>query len=38
MAIIRSLSHLTLEKGTPHTEVECTYSIVDDSERAAPSD
>jgi hypothetical protein len=30
MAIIRSLRRLTLEKGTPHTEVECTYSIVDD--------
>jgi hypothetical protein len=32
MAIIRRLEHLTLEKGISHSEVECTYSIVDDNE------
>jgi hypothetical protein len=30
MAVVRRLEHQTLEKGSPHTEVECTYSIVDD--------
>lgn len=30
MAIIRRLKCLTLEKGTPHTEVQGTYSIVND--------
>jgi hypothetical protein len=30
MAIVRRLEHQALEKGSPHTEVECTYSIVDD--------
>ena len=31
MAIIRRLEHLALEKDTPHTEVDCTYSIVPDN-------
>jgi hypothetical protein len=30
MAIVRRLDHLALEKDTPHTEVDCTYSIVHD--------
>ena len=30
MAVVRKLEQLTLENGSPHTEVECTYSIVDD--------
>jgi len=30
MAVVRRLEHQTLEKGSPHTEVECTYSIVED--------
>ena len=29
MALVRKLEEQKLEKGTPHTEVECTYSIVD---------
>jgi hypothetical protein len=32
MAIIRKLEQLTLEKDTPHTEVQCTYSIVESKE------
>jgi hypothetical protein len=28
MAIVRWLEPLALEKDTPHTEVDCTYSIV----------
>ena len=35
MAIVRRLEHMALEKDTPHTEVDCTYSIVhDDTGRA----
>ncbi len=30
MAIVRRLEPLALEKDTPHTEVECTYSIIHD--------
>ncbi len=30
MAVVRRLEQLTLEEGSPHTEVQCTYSIVDD--------
>lgn len=30
MAIVRRLEHMALEKDTPHTEVDCTYSIVHD--------
>jgi hypothetical protein len=30
MAIVRRLELLTLEKDTPHTEVDCTYSIIHD--------
>ncbi len=30
MAIVRSPKHLVLEKESPHSEVECTYSIVTD--------
>jgi len=29
MAIVRKLERLVLEKGSPHSEVQCTYSIVD---------
>jgi hypothetical protein len=32
MAIIRKLEYLTLEKGTPHTEVQGTYSVVNDKD------
>lgn len=32
MAIVRKLEHQTLEKGSPHTDVECTYSIVESKE------
>jgi hypothetical protein len=28
MAVVRRLEPQTLEQGTPHSEVECTYSIV----------
>ncbi len=31
MAIVRRLEPLALEKDTPHTEVDSTYSIVHDS-------
>lgn len=30
MAIVRRLEPLALEKDTPHTEVDCTYSIIHD--------
>jgi hypothetical protein len=30
MAIIRRLNHLALERDTPHSEVDCTYSIIHD--------
>ena len=30
MAIVRRLDHSALQRETPHTEVECTYSIVHD--------
>jgi hypothetical protein len=30
MAIVRKIKQLTLEKDSPHTEVECTYAIVTD--------
>jgi len=30
MAIVRRLEPLTLEKDTPHTEADCTYSIIHD--------
>ena len=30
MALVRSLKAQPLEKGSPHSEVECTYSIVDE--------
>jgi hypothetical protein len=29
MAVVRRLEHLVLEEGSPHSEVQCTYSIVD---------
>lgn len=29
MAVVRRLEEQTLEKGSSHTEVNCTYSIVD---------
>jgi hypothetical protein len=32
MAVVRRLEKLTLEKGSAHSEVECTYSIVDDKD------
>lgn len=30
MAIVHRLEEQTLEKGSPHTDVECTYSIITD--------
>lgn len=30
MAVVRRLEHVSLERYTPHTEVDCTYSIVSD--------
>lgn len=30
MAIVRRLTHSALEKDTPHTEADCTYSIIRD--------
>jgi hypothetical protein len=30
MAIVRRLNHLAMEKDTPHSEVDCTYSIIHD--------
>jgi hypothetical protein len=30
MAIVRQLTHLALEKDTPHSEADCTYSIIHD--------
>jgi hypothetical protein len=32
MAIVRRLEYLALEKDSPHSEVECTYSIVGDDD------
>jgi hypothetical protein len=32
MAVVRRLDLQVLEKDTPHTEVNCTYSIVSDAE------
>jgi hypothetical protein len=32
MAIIRRLKRFNLDKDSPHTEVECTYSIITDEE------
>ena len=32
MAVVRRLERLTLEKDTPHTEVEGTYSIIHDKD------
>jgi hypothetical protein len=32
MAVVRKLEQLTLEKDSPHTDVECTYSIVNEKE------
>jgi hypothetical protein len=32
MAVVRKLEQLTLEKDSPHTEVECTYSIMNEKE------
>ncbi len=31
MAVVRRLEQLTLEKDTPHTEAEGTYSIINDN-------
>ncbi len=30
MAIVRKLERQTLEKGSPHTDADCTYTVVDD--------
>jgi hypothetical protein len=30
MAIVRKLERITLERGSSHTEVNCTYSIIQD--------
>jgi hypothetical protein len=32
MAVVRKLDNVTLENGSSHSEVECTYSIVADSQ------
>lgn len=32
MAVVRRIEQQNLEKGAAHTEVECTYSIVDDAQ------
>jgi hypothetical protein len=32
MALVRKLEEQALEKGSPHREVECTYTIVDGKE------
>ena len=32
MVVVRKLEPQTLETGSPHTDVECTYSIVDSKE------
>jgi hypothetical protein len=32
MAIVRHLEHMVLDKDIPHTEVDCTYSIVADDQ------
>ena len=32
MAIVRKLERITLERGTSHTEVNCTYSIIQDDD------
>ena len=32
MAVVRKLEQAKLEKGSSHTEVECTYSIVESNE------
>ena len=32
MAVVRKLKEQTLEKGSSHKEVECTYTIVDGDE------
>jgi hypothetical protein len=32
MAVVRQLEHLALQHDSPHTEVECTYSIVTDDQ------
>jgi hypothetical protein len=33
MAIVRRLDHQTLERESPHREVECIYSIITDDQR-----
>jgi hypothetical protein len=30
MAVVRQFKHLALERDTTHSEVECTYSIIQD--------
>ncbi len=32
MAVVRKLEPLTLEKDSPHTEVDCTYSVISDNQ------
>jgi hypothetical protein len=32
MAVVHRLERVTLEKDSPHTDVECTYSIVTDDQ------
>ena len=32
MAVVRRLEQISLDKDSPHTEVECTYSIVTDNQ------
>lgn len=32
MAVVRRLDSVTLEKDSPHSEVDCTYSIISDGD------
>lgn len=32
MAVVRRMEHMSLDKDSPHTDVECTYSIVTDDQ------
>jgi len=32
MAVVRRLEHMSLDKDSPHTNAECTYSIVTDDQ------
>ena len=32
MAVVRRMDHMPLDKDSPHTDVDCTYSIVTDDQ------